>query len=455
MCKWRSCNVEQKPCEAIGMREKLKNAMKSISVSGFGSRKLWVIPLLAWMLLASASLLWNLYSLRQNTLNAFMYEAQTLAGVALSTIMWTAQHEQVYVPLTEWIPLEPFFADLPEREIVTTDGLKFTQVSHALISRQVAEQALLHGWDQKFIRMTSLQPLNPVNTPNKWERAALKSFKNGETEKFALIEDEAEDFLKYMMPLRAKLECLKCHLGYREGDLLGGLSVSEPAASRLAMVRPQIISMIATHTGIFVLVAVTMLFLLSHLRRQWLDLDQSNNKQKKMIVKLAESEAKLKEMAVTDELTGLKNRRGFFLLAEQLIKAANRQKTKIWFIFIDVDGMKSVNDKYGHSEGDESLTATANILKNTFRESDVIARIGGDEFAAIVASAGENSGDAILGRLQENLDLYNASIIKPYRLSFSAGIIYYKPSEEPCSIDGLLKKADELMYKNKRCKTYY
>jgi diguanylate cyclase (GGDEF)-like protein len=437
------------------MSKNLKDAMKNISVSCLGSIKFWGFPLVAWTLLAAASLLWNLYSLRQNTLKAFMYEAQTLAGVALSTIMWTAQHERVYVPLTEWIPPEPFFAQLPEREVVTTGGLRFAQVSHALISRQVAEQALLHGWEQKSIRMTSLEPLNPVNMPDKWEKDALKSFKNGQTETFALTGEGAGALLKYMMPLRARPECLKCHLGYREGDVLGGLSVSEPAASRLAMVKPQIISMIATHAGIFFLVAVAMLFLLSRLRRQWLDLDRSNNEQKNMIVKLAESEAKLKEMAITDELTGLKNRRGFFLLAEQLIKAANRQKTKIWFIFIDVDGMKSVNDKYGHSEGDVSLTATAVILKNTFRESDVVARIGGDEFAAIIAGAGENSGCAILARLRENLDLYNAGVIKPYRLSFSAGIVYCDPAETSCSIEALLKKADELMYESKRGKTHY
>jgi diguanylate cyclase (GGDEF)-like protein len=429
------------------------NAMKNISASCLGSIKFWGFSMLALTLLASASLLWNLYSLRQNTLKAFTYEARTLAGVALSTIMWTAQHDRVYVPLTEWIPPEPFFAQLPEREVVTTDGLRLERVSHALISRQIAEQALLHGWDQKLIRMTSLQPINPLNTPDEWEREALKSFKNGQTEKFALTGEGTGALLKYMMPLRAKPQCLKCHSGHREGAILGGLSVSEQAASRLAMVRPQIISMIASHAGIFVLVAAAMLFLLSHLRRQWLALDQSNKEQKKMIVKLTESEAKQKEMAVTDELTGLKNRRGFFLLAEQLIKAANRQKTKIWFIFIDVDGMKSVNDKYGHSEGDVSLIATAGILRNTFRESDVLARIGGDEFAAIITSAGENGGDAIRGRLQGNLDLYNAGMIKPYRLSFSAGIIYCDPAETPCSIEALLKKADELMYESKRGKT--
>lgn len=427
--------------------------MKNIFVSCLGSIKFWGFPVLAWTLLVCASLIWNLYSLRQNTIKSFVHEAQTLAGVALSTIMWTAQHERVYVPLTEWIPPEPFFAQLPEREIVTADGSRFTQVSHALISRQVAEQALLHDWDKKTIRMTSLEPFNPVNAPDEWERGALKSFKNGQAEAFALTGNEADALLKYMMPLRAKPECLQCHVDYRTGDLIGGLSVSEPAASRLALVKPQIISMIATHAGIFLLIAATMIFLLSHIRRQWINLGQINGELNKSLVELANREAKLKEMAVTDELTGLKNRRGFFLLAEQQIKEARRKEIKIWFIFIDIDGMKLVNDKYGHSEGDKALTATANILKNTFRESDIIARLGGDEFVAIIKNTDEISDCAIMDRLQKNVDLHNAATTSHYRLSLSAGIIYYDAAETQFSIATLLQKADASMYEIKRGKT--
>jgi len=436
------------------MREKLRKAKKYISVGCLGSRKFWGFPLLAWTLLATASLLWNLYSLRLNTLKAFIYEAQTLAGVALSTIQWTAHHERVYVPLTEWVPMEPSFAALPEMEVVTTCGLRLTQVSHDIIIRQVAEQAHFHGWGRKSLRVTSLQPLNPVNAPDEWESGTLKQFEDGQTERFALIGGGPDALLKYMVPIRATATSLQYPQGYRVGDLLGGLSIREQAASRLAMIKPQIISIIATHAGIFVVVAIAMLFLLSRLRRQWLNLDQLNNEQKKMIVKLAEGEARLQEMAITDELTGLKNRRGFFLLAEQQIKAANREKTKVGFIFIDVDGMKSVNDTYGHSEGDKSLTATANILRNTFRESDIIARIGGDEFVVVITGTAEINGCAIIDRLQENLDFHNTATKNRYRLSLSAGIVYCDPGEKPCSIEALLKKADELMYESKRGKTH-
>jgi diguanylate cyclase (GGDEF)-like protein len=432
--------------------------MNNFPIRFFGLKKFSVVPLLAWTLLVSVSLLWNLFSLKQNTLNSFKYEAQTLAGVALSTIMWTVQHEKVYVPLSEWIPPEPFFANLPDREIVTTDGLRFAQISHALISRQIAEHALFQGMDQKIIRMTSLQPLNPANTPDEEDLIALKSLLKDEqeeqTEKLTLIGEGPDATLEYMMPLKAKAECLRCHFDYRTGDLIGGLSITEPAASRVAMIKPQIVSIVATHTGIFVTIAAAMLYLLAYLKRQWFNLDQLNNEQRKMIAKLAESEAKLKEMAVTDELTGLKNRRGFFLLAQQQLKEADRQKEKVNFIFVDVDGMKIVNDKYGHSEGDKSLIATANILKITLRESDIIARIGGDEFVAIMTNTDELCAGTILGRLQENLHLHNAVAHKDYTLSFSAGVVIYNP-ENPCDIEELLIRADELMYENKRGKRLY
>jgi diguanylate cyclase (GGDEF)-like protein len=436
------------------MKGNLQKAMKNISVSSLASGKYWVIPLAAWILLASVSLIWNLYALRKNTLETFISEAQTLAGVALSTIQWTAHHERVYVPLTEWVPMEPSFAELPEMEVVTTCGLRLTRLSHDVIIRQVAEQAHFHGWGRKSLRITSLRPLNPVNAPDEWERETLKLFENGQTERFALIRDGPDALLKYMVPMRATATSMQYPQGYMVGDLLGGLSVRERAASRFAMIRPQIISIAATHAVIFAIVATAMLFLLSRLRRQWLNLDQLNSEQRKMIARLAESEAKLEEMAVTDELTGLKNRRGFFMLAEQQLKAANREKTKLWFIFIDVDGMKSVNDQYGHSEGDKALAAAANILRNTFRESDVIARIGGDEFVVMITGADESKDCVIMDRLQKNLDLHNAAAKDHYRLSLSAGIVYSDPGEKSCSIEALLKKADALMYEIKRGKTH-
>jgi hypothetical protein len=255
------------------MRKNLKETMKNISVSCLGSSKIWIIPLLVWIFLTSSSLLWNLYSLRQNTFKTFRSEAQILAEVALSTMLWAEQHKRVFVPLTEWIPMEPFYAQLPATDLLTTCGLRLTQVSPGAIIRQQAELAWLHGLTRKSIRVTSLKSVNPVNAPDQWESDTLKLFENGQTDRFALVGDGPEAMLKYMVPIRAKAAFLEYPQGGGAGDLLGGLSVRERAASRFAMIRPQIISIIATHAAIFMVVALAMLVLLFRLRRQWLNID--------------------------------------------------------------------------------------------------------------------------------------------------------------------------------------
>lgn len=156
----------------------------------------------------------------------------------------------------------------------------------------------------------------------------------------------------------------------------------------------------------------------------------------------------LRAMSLTDELTGIYNRRGFLALAQQQLKMADRMKMKLLLLFADVDDMKGINDSLGHHVGDRALIDTANILKETFRESDIIARIGGDEFA-IIALEESKVNDTLFDRLQLKLDELNAAGDRPYKLSLSAGIVHYDP-DNPCGTDELLDKADRMMYERKR-----
>ncbi len=160
-------------------------------------------------------------------------------------------------------------------------------------------------------------------------------------------------------------------------------------------------------------------------------------------------EETLRALALVDELTGLYNRRGFFTLSQQQLKTANRAKRKMLLLFTDFDGLKLINDAFGHSEGDRALIETADILRETFRESDIIARIGGDEFVVLAAETGKANANAVITRLQENLEARNAKGDRRYELSLSAGIAYYDP-ESPCSIDELLAQADRAMYERKQ-----
>ena len=131
------------------------------------------------------------------------------------------------------------------------------------------------------------------------------------------------------------------------------------------------------------------------------------------------------------------------------MKLADRTKNGFLLPLADLDGLKSINDAFGHREGDLALIEMARVLKETFRESDIIARIGGDEFAVIAIEAGPDSAEIVRGRLSKNLEASNAGGSRRYTLSISLGIASYDP-EHPCPIDELLARADAQLYEQKR-----
>ncbi len=161
------------------------------------------------------------------------------------------------------------------------------------------------------------------------------------------------------------------------------------------------------------------------------------------------ADEEIRMLAISDALTELYNRRGFITLAEQQIKRANRINKTLALFFIDIDGLKIVNDTRGHEEGDRLLINAANILKQTFRESDIIARIGGDEFAVLAAVNASETSEIVLSRLTEHIRSHNALPDQQYEISMSIGTAIYDPAI-PCSLDDLMSRADQLMYTQKK-----
>ncbi len=166
---------------------------------------------------------------------------------------------------------------------------------------------------------------------------------------------------------------------------------------------------------------------------------------------LSKQVVELQNIAIHDALTGLLNRRGFFILIEQQMKLAPRLKGKTYLFYIDIDGMKWINDTLGHEEGDNALAATARFLTESSRKSDIIARLGGDEFVLVAIDAVEQSQEIILERMMRNLTKFNKKMISGYKLSLSIGVALYD-SDKPCSIDDLLARADRRMYEEKNKK---
>ncbi|MGZ7046480.1 MAG: sensor domain-containing diguanylate cyclase, partial [Candidatus Aminicenantales bacterium] len=162
-------------------------------------------------------------------------------------------------------------------------------------------------------------------------------------------------------------------------------------------------------------------------------------------------EDELRERTLTDELTGLNNRRGFFTLAEQQLKIANRSKKEMFLFFADLDGLKIINDTFGHDEGDKALVETASLLRDAFRESDIIARIGGDEFVTLAVDVGDARPATLARRIGDRFAERNAKPGQRFVLSISHGIVCYDP-EKPCSAQDLVSEADKLMYEDKVAK---
>lgn len=156
-------------------------------------------------------------------------------------------------------------------------------------------------------------------------------------------------------------------------------------------------------------------------------------------------------LSMLDDLTGLYNRRGFLTLAEHYVRLAYRTGKPFLVAFMDLDGLKLVNDTYGHQEGNRALVEAAEVLRDSFRHSDILARLGGDEFVALMLEAGEDCIAVVVKRLEHKLESCNAVLGRHYDLSLSIGIVS-GDANRLSDIEKLLSEADTLMYQNKQRK---
>lgn len=165
-------------------------------------------------------------------------------------------------------------------------------------------------------------------------------------------------------------------------------------------------------------------------------------------VKHALVERELRHLALCDELTCLYNRRGFFAAANQQLKVARRNLEPALLLFCDLDGLKSINDTFGHREGDLALVRAADALETVFRGSDVLARLGGDEFAVLALNLPPRHQQTIYARLQKALNRASRDELR-YELSLSVGAAWFDP-QHPVSLGDLMERADSAMYERKR-----
>ena len=164
-------------------------------------------------------------------------------------------------------------------------------------------------------------------------------------------------------------------------------------------------------------------------------------------IKQSVMDRELRSLALSDDLTGLYNRRAFYAMAGQQMKVTRRKGQGLLLLFADVDYLKFINDTYGHREGDFALVRVADALERTFRTSDIVGRLSGDEFAVLALEASCEDEGTILRRLEENLQNASADE-RRYKLSLSVGVVRFDPKNN-MALGDLLEKADRAMYEQK------
>ncbi|MDX1567054.1 MAG: GGDEF domain-containing response regulator [Longimicrobiales bacterium] len=159
----------------------------------------------------------------------------------------------------------------------------------------------------------------------------------------------------------------------------------------------------------------------------------------------------LRSLSLIDDLTGLYNRRGFAELGEQQLKLARRMVRRVLLLYLDLDRLKTINDSLGHHVGDRALKKTTDLVKASFRRSDLIARIDGDDFAVLALEASKDDAELMTSRFREHVRKFNRTTSEPYQISVSLGVARFDP-ESPVSLDELTEQARRAMKEEKMAK---
>lgn len=167
---------------------------------------------------------------------------------------------------------------------------------------------------------------------------------------------------------------------------------------------------------------------------------------------MVEREIMAVQLAISDELTRISNRRGFLALSKYSLDVCKRQLFPATLVFFDLDRFKQVNDTHGHAEGDRVLNIFAEQMRQSFRTSDLFARLGGDEFVALLTNVDADEINAVIARFNDALQARCASLELPYTIGFSYGLTSYEPLKHS-SVEDMLHEADRAMYSNKRDKS--
>lgn len=399
----------------------------------FPLKGLALITLISWTVCILISVVWN-KTQRENEVHGILRQtARTSIERDKLYRLWNARHDGVYVPMTKTTQPNPYLTlqMAPHRDLKISANLTLTMINPAYMSRQIYELA-----KEKNIvtgHLVSLNPVNPKNMADPWEQKALQAVEQGAEDYSETISLEGQEYFRMLLPLRTERPCLKCHAvqGYKEGDLRGGITVSLPETDFHNHASSGEKAILLGHSVIWAIGLMGILLGYVALAR-----GQTAR---------AQAEEQILNLAHFDTLTGLVNRNLFQDRVTQALTLAKRQKNKIALLYIDLDRFKPINDTFGHETGDSVLQEVAKRLLASVRESDTVARIGGDEFVVVVPDIQDKQQVAPLAqKILAAMQFPFLIKAREHSIGASIGISCFPDDGE--DMDALMQKADAAMY---------
>ena len=389
------------------------------------TKKLFIFIILLWLLLITASFLWNYINARNEQRNIAFQTARSFFDLLKITRLWNARHGGVYVPITKKTLPNPYL-HVPMRDIRVNANLTLTKINPAYMTRQISEIAKKYNGVQFHI--TSLKPIRPQNKPSAREKQFLKEFEQGIKEKGMFIQKGGKIYFFYMAPLITRKACLKCHAkqGYKEGDIRGGISVTVPFVMNIPFLPLLIGHIFIALIGIVGIIVARK--------------------------KLDQAYDTIRKQVVIDTLTGIPNRRSFLETLSKEFERSYRNKEPLSVIMCDIDNFKMYNDTYGHIKGDMCLQKVAQAIKASLkRPTDFCARYGGEEFVVILPNTPLDGAIHVAERIRSNVEkmkILNKNSLPAGIITLSLGVASSE-GLTPFKPETIIKNADTALYKAK------